>query len=246
MLHSAILALVAAVGLIGPLNNLRTIEEDMTLPHEGRLSGLPLSVDWSTKPRIGMGLNPGVFRAFIPWGQLYLQQGATMPANTRVQIRNLRAYLLSKRSGEWISVSSGEIEGAAYREDFAGDVNKPADVRPEPTGGVSVRLEPGFNYHFWAKSGRVPIDPEDLAGVFVTVQARLIPADARRPDDRAKARVLLGAGADYWQAVDSKWDQWKTNGDVAIGRMKRVTNAWRAFNIAVPLDAVRRNPPPLE
>ncbi|MFN3684397.1 MAG: hypothetical protein ACK41F_10765 [Fimbriimonadaceae bacterium] len=240
------LALIAAVGLLGPVNSLKTVIEDMTLPHEGRLSGLPDTVDWAAKPRIGMGLDPGRFRAFIPWGQAYLERGTDFPPNTRVQIRNLRAYLLSKKTGQWRLVSSGDIEGAAYVEDFAGDVNKPADVRPEPGGGVSVRLERGFNYHFWAKGGRVPIEPEDLAGVFVTVQACLILGDPKGPDDRSKARVLLGAGADYWLAVDSKWDQWKTNGDVAIGRLKRVTNSWRAFNIAVPLETVRRNPPPLE
>lgn len=231
----------------GPPNTLRTIVEDMTLPHEAKLSGLPDSVDWSDRPRVGMGLQPGRFRAFIPWGQVYLERGALPAANTRVQIRGLRAYLLSKRTGKWSLVSSGEIEGAAYREDFADDANKPADVRPEPDGGgVSVRLEKGFNYHFWTKAGRVAITPEDLAGVFVTVQARLVADDPSRPDDRGRARYLLGVGADYWLALDSKWDNWKTNGDVAIGRLKRVTKQWRAYNMAVPLDAVRRTPPPLE
>jgi len=230
----------------GPLNSLRTLLEDMKLPHEAKLSGVPDSYNWAARPRVGMGLQPGRFRAFIPWGQVYLERGTLPAANTRVQLRGLRAYLLSKRTGEWSLVSSGEVEGAAYREDFAQDANKPADVRPEPEGGVSVRLERGFNFHFWTKAGRVEIHPEDLDGVFVTVQARLVLADPSKPDDRDRARYLLGVGADYWLARDSKWDNFKTNGDVAIGRMKRVTKQWRAFNMAVPLDAVRRTPPPLE
>jgi hypothetical protein len=155
--------------------------------------------------------------------------------------------MLSKRDGQWYLLqSSTRVEGAAFREDFAGNVNKAADIRYEPDGSISVKAGQGYNFHFWTPS-RASIDPNNVAGIFTTVQARLVTDNPQQADDRFQARYLLGMGGDYWLSMTAKWDNWKTNGDIGIGKFKYVTTSWQAFNMTtLSADQIRQNPPPLE
>ena len=230
------------------VNSLQTVIDDMNLPHEGKPHGVPLNYDWAVRPRVGMGNDPGTFRAMTAWGQVYEDASGNPAANSRVQIKNMRAYLLSKKDGRWhVLQSCRKVEGAAYREDFAGDVNRPPDIRQEPDTTVSVTVGGGTNYHFWPSTGRASIDPADVGGIFTTVRARLIMDDSTGTDDRATARYLLSMGGDYWLSLSAQWDNFKTNGDIGIGRFKYVRSEWRAFNMTTLTAAeLRRNPPPLE
>ena len=231
-------------------NTVQTLVDDMTLPHESRPHGVPDSYDWSQEPRIGMGNDPGKFRALIAWGQLYEAAEGNRAKNTRVQMRDLKTYVLSKADGKWRMVqNSEEVEGAAYVEDFVDDISRPSDLRPESSGGISVTAGGGYNFHFWprANPSRVSIEPSDIGGVFTTLRARLIVADSSQPDDRNSARYLLSVGADYWLSPEAQWDQFKTNGEVGIGRFRYVGKAWQSFNMtSLSADQLRRSPPPLE
>lgn len=220
----------------------------MKLAHEGRPHGVPKYYDWVLKPRLCMGNNPKNFKAVIAWGQVYEDIEGNPAKNTRVQIRDMKAYMLSKKDGRWhLLQSSRRVEGAAYKEDFVDDINKPADIRKEADGSISVKAGEGYNFHFWPTTGRVTIDPDDIAGMFTTVQARLIVDDPNQPDDRSRARYLLDVGGDYWLDLTSDWDQWKTNGDIGIGRFKYVKKGWQSFNmISLSENKVRKNPPPIK
>ncbi len=144
----------------GTVNSIQTIISDMQPPHQGRPRGVPQSYDWAAGPRIGMGNNPKEFRAMTAWGQLYEAAEGNSATNSRVQIRNIRAYLLSKRDGRWhLLQRSRVVEGAAYREDFAKDINKPTDVRNEKDGSISVKAGNGYNFHFWPKVAGVRLTP---------------------------------------------------------------------------------------
>ena len=229
-------------------NTLQTIANDMHLPHATKLHGVPDAYDWANKPRLGRGNDPGAFKAFIAWGQVYESAQGNLAINTRVQLRNLEAFLLSKKTNQWTRLQfSADVEGAAFKEDFANNASQPPQQRREPDGGVSVTAGGGYNFHFWCSCGRSTIDPLDIAGVFTTVQARLILNDAKIADDRATAQYLLGMGADYWLDQSAQWKaDWSANGDVGIGRMKFVTNDWQAFNMTtVTLSDLEKNPPPL-
>lgn len=231
------------------VNSVQTIIDDMTKQHDAKLHGVPASYDWSPGPRMGHGTPPADFKAFIPWGQVYEAADGNPASNTRVHLRDIRAYVLSKKTGKWqLLTHSDDVEGGAFREDFAGNVTKPADVRNEPDGGVSVTAGDGYNFHFWSSTGRQPIDPNDVAGVFTTVQGRLVVDDPSKHDDRSKARYLLGMGGDYWRSLNAQWDANYNNvGDAAIGRMKFVTSDWQAFNMTtLPADEIRKNPPPIK
>lgn len=222
------------------------IVADMALPHEARPHGVPETYNWAVRPRVGMGNNPGAFRALIAWGQLYEAAEGNPATNTRVHLRDLRTYVLSRRTGTWrLLQSSTGVEGHAYVEDFLNDVNRPADIRPEQDGGVSVMAGGGYNFHFWPPSGRVAINPADIGGLITSIRARLITADSSRPDDRNRARYVLGMGADYWLDLEADWNQFKTNGDAGIGRFKYVRPEWRTFYMTTLSEAeLRQNPPP--
>lgn len=228
-------------------NSVEIIINDMKLPHEGRPHGVPASYDWALRPRVGMGNNPGTFRAMVAWGQLYEDTNGNPATNTRVQIRDIKAYMLSKSDNRWhLLQNSRLVQGAAFREDFVDNSNKPADIRHEDDGSISVTAGEGYNFHFWSPT-RTSIDPNDIAGMFTTVQARLVMNNPSRPDDRSQARYLIDMGGDYWLDVAAQWDYLKTNGDIGIGRFKYVTMGWQSFNMTtLSEDEIRRNPPPLE
>jgi hypothetical protein len=230
------------------VNTLQTIIDDMTLPHESKLHGVPDTYDWSRGPRLGRGNNAGDFKAFTAWGQVYEAADGNPATNTRVELRDIKAYVLSKKTGQWSLLQhTQDVDGAAFKEDFAENVSAAPEARREKDGTVSVTAGGGYNYHFWPSSGRATIDPDDIAGVFTTVQARLIMDDPAKPDDRDTAQYLLGMGGDYWLSLTAEWKpDWSTVGDAGIGRMKFVTPEWQAFNMTtLPANALRVNPPPL-
>jgi hypothetical protein len=200
----------------------------MQPPHDASPHGVPASYDWSAGPRMGLGNNPGEFTAIIPWGQVYECAEGNLVTTTRVHIRNIGLYILSKSTGQWKQVQRfPAVAGAAYREDLKYDANRPAGERIEPEGGLSVIAGDGYNYHFF--TWRDSIDPDS-------------------PDDRAQACYLLSMGADYWRDLKVGWNaQFTNNGDVAIGKFKRVTVKLQAFNVtSLSADEIRQNPPPVE
>jgi hypothetical protein len=229
------------------INSVATIIYDIQAPHEGMPHGVPAHYSWATRPRVGSN-NPKKFTAMTAWGQLYEAAQGNRATNTRVQLKNIKAYYLSKLDNKWhLLQSSTKVEGAAYREDFAGDINKPADIRYESDGSVSVKAGNGYNFHFWPASGRAKINPYNIRAMFTTVQARLVVDNPGRPDDRSVARYLLNMGGDYWLNLNARWDNWRTNEDFGMGKFKYVKSNWQAFNlITLPADQIRRYPPPIE
>jgi len=232
--------------IIHAQTTLDEIITDITLPHEGRPHGVPTTFDWGLKPRVGALEPPAGWNAAIAWGQLYEWAGGNPATNTRVQIKDLEMYYLSKADRKWhLLQKSVGVDGNAYVEDFAGDVNKPADKRIEKDGSVSVKAGGGYNFHFWSKLGRVKYPVNDVAGIYVTVKARLVVDKADLPDDRATAKYVMSVGGDWWQTMTIGWDQWKTNADMGISRFRFVTPEWKSYNMcSVPADSLRKNPPP--
>ena len=220
----------------------------MTPPHEGTPHGVPINYSWASDPRVGMGNDPQGFNAMTAWGQLYEDAAGNPATNSRVQIRNIKSYMLSKRDSKWYLLQSSlGVEGAAYREDYVGNVHRAADIRYEPDGSVSAKAGQGYNFHFWCANGRALIDPNDVGGIFTTVQARLVIDNPQQADDRTQARYLLSVGGDYWLNLTSHWDHFTTNGDIGIGKFKYVTTKWKAFNMITLSSAqILQNPPPIE
>jgi hypothetical protein len=225
-----------------------TLAYDMSGQHEALPHGVNPDAGWYDHPRVGMGEDPGGFKALTAWGQLYVPESGNPATNTRVQIKDMQTYLMSRIDSTWHLVQdTDDISGAAYAESFAENANKPADARQEPTGGISVTAGNGYNYHYWPASGRIPINPYNVGGVITLCRARLILDDSSEVDDREQARYILSMGADYWLNLSAQWDQWKTNGDVGIGKFKFVENDWKVFSMStLKENELRKNPPPID
>ncbi len=230
-----------------PINSIATIIYDMQPPHEGMPHGVPAYYSWATKPHVGSN-NPKQFKAMTAWGQLYEAAEGNPAINTRVQIKNIKAYYLNKLDNQWhLLQNSTKVEGAAYREDFSGNVNIAPNIRYESDGSVSVKAGNAYNYHFWPSNDRAAINPSDVRGMFTTVQARLVIDNPQKRDDRSQASYLLSMGGDYWLNLTARSNNLTTNEDFGIGKFKYVTTKWQAFNlITLPPDQIRRNPPPIE
>jgi len=181
------------------------------------------------------------------WGQVYEGANGNRAKNTRVQIRNFEAHVLSKQDNQWhLLQSPAAVVGGAWREDFLDNISIPADIRAEADGGVSVKVGGGYNFHFFPET-RASIAPSDIGGVFVTAQARLILDDPLGRDDRAKARYLLNIGADYWIDLFTDFDDFTTNTEVFQARFRYVTTGWHWFNmISLGEAEIRQNPPPIQ
>lgn len=219
------------------------IINDMKLPSEGLPHGK--SGSWAEHPRLGAQIPPAGWNAVIAWGQLYEWINGNPATNTRVQIKDLELYYLSKTDNKWhLLQRSGIVNGAAFVENFSGNVSKPADIRYESEGS-SVTTGGGYNFHFVPSTSRATFPVNDVVGCYVTVRARLIVKNPAGVDDRATAKYVLSVGGDWWQTLTIGWDQWKTNRDMGIGRFRFVTSEWKSFNMCnVPEDTIRRNPPP--
>lgn len=227
-------------------NTVELVISDMQGQHESRLQGVPNSYDWSQAPRIGLGNNPGRLQAITAWGIVNEASGGNSATNTRVEIGEVRTYLLRKSNNRWLTLQNSIPEGAAFREDFIDNINVPADVRQEPQGTISVKAGSGFNFHFWPRN-RATIDSNDVAGIAIAFRARLIVDNRNLADDRGSARYLALAGADYWLDTTSGWNHLQTNQDAAIGKAKFVTREWKYFNMTTASpEVLRNNPPPLE
>lgn len=228
-------------------NSLETIISDMLLPHEGRPNGLPNSSDWAFGPRLSYGNNPPTnWLAMIPAAQVYRDTNPILTTNTQVEIKNIQAWYLSKRDTTWKKwVQTSEIDGAYYLEDFADDVNEPASIELLPTEGVAVQIIEGYNFHFWSKSGRVSINPNDILGVWTSVEGRIGLIDLAKEDDRDKANFMMSMAGDYWLSLTAEWDYFRTNGDIGIGRFRYLTKEWQSFNMhSVPESLLNAYPPP--
>lgn len=228
------------------VNTIDEVVNDMLGLHEAPPFGVPLTYTWQAGPRIGKGNDPGTFKAMLPWGQIYETDPGNKSTNTRVEIRNLKAYYLSKKTNTWVLWTSAQKPtGLHTSQDLSLMDTKPADIKVL-SESVSVAMMKGYNFYLLTPL-RVTINPADINGVFVTVQARLIQVDTAKPDDRDNANLMLSAGGDYWLDLSSGGDDYSNNGDIAIGKFKRLTKDWRAFNMhTLNADQIRSNPPPLE
>ena len=223
------------------------IASDMTGQHEANPHGVPLSWDWATGPVIEMGNNANGWKAITSWGGVYEASTGNPATNTRVNIRNMQTFFLQKSTGKWLLLQDTDYpDGAAYLEDFSGDISKPGDVRKEPDGSISVKAGGGYNFHFYP-SDRATINPNDIGGILIILEARLIVDNSALPDDRSSAKYLCGAGADYYPSLTGGWPgNLSYNPGVGIGKMKLVQPYWRFFAMTtLNASQLAANPPPV-
>ena len=228
------------------------IYDDMHLSHEGYPHGVPSSYDFAQGPIVRNTVSTvGDFQAMVGWGQVYEAIEGNPSVNTRVELKNFRTYYLSKSDNQWheLAVVENITEGAGYVEDFSDDNQHaaPSDImRFEPNGHVSTRPGSGYNFHFYTP--RTPMNPDDIAQMVSSCDARLIVGDPSGTDDRNIAKFVMNIGNDAWRTMDAQFkSDYSNNHDMGMGRFKYITNEWRTFNFStnISLSELQQNPPPL-
>jgi len=223
------------------------IVSDMTDPNEGHPHGVPTSYSFYSGPELDAPLPGPGNTAATAWGVIYEAAGGSTATNTRVEVRNIRLYLWSRSRGRWVLYqASTSPTGEDYAEPrgsegFTND-SSPADLRTEPGGGVSVKMQEGSWFHFWPADGRTVIDPADIGGAYTTFQARLVKDDPKGPNDTASAHYLASAGADWWANLSAPWPD---NTQAFFARFTYITTSWSTWTGTTWSAAqLQANPPP--
>jgi hypothetical protein len=231
-----------------PTNVAGQIYNDMIGLNEGNPQGVPANWSFAIGPGLTMGNNAQGWNAIEAWGAVYVPVQGNLATNTRVNIRNMETYFLSRSTNTWLLLqNTSQPDGANYLENFSNDSNVPADIRTEPDGTVSAKPGNGYVFHFYP-SDRASINPNDIGGIVVTIQARLIMDNPAEADDRSIAKYLVGAGADYYPALTGGWPgNASFNPGVGNGKEKYAGTQWRSFSMTTcTLDQLIANPPPVD
>jgi hypothetical protein len=233
---------------------------DMDMPSEALV--IDPQFPWQRRPQVTMhaprgdaipawwrGNRPDWTHVAVPWFTAFEAQG-NAARNSRVQVKDLRFFILSGKTGQWRQVvlqARPEVTLWKYPFSAAGQACGSA-LRDEKTAGVSVLPAYPLFLHGWGRPRS--IDPADVAATFTAMEFRLIVDDPHKRDDRRLARYVVDVGADYYPDQSLRWSLDFAPG-IGNGRMLLARPAWRTATLLVPskdhgvtLDSLRRNPPP--
>lgn len=186
----------------------------------------------------------------ISWFQVFEAQG-NGATNSRVQVKNIKVYTLSEATRKWQEVDSRETPDVdLWKYPFALEGSN-SGKRSESSGGISLKPTYPFFHHGYGTTKS--INGPDVRAVYVSMEFRLVVEDTNKPDDRASARYVVNAGADYHPGNgQGGWSLGYAPG-IGQGRMMLATNEWRTATMLVPttrngatLEEMRTNPPPME
>lgn len=239
-----------------------TVIKDMSLPSEAMV--IDPKYDWQSAPKVTQwapsgtilpswwtGTRPEWCYNVLTWYTAFEAQG-NAATNTRVEVRNLRIYILSNKTRKWTLVDTAVqpyTDLWKYPFNYAGDYTA-AGMRKEADGGYSMKPKyPNFE-HGYGKTATLA-DPSDVRAVFMAIDFKLAVDNTAKADDRAKARYVVDVGADYYPGKGMTWGVNYAPG-LGNGRYLLATTDWRTASLLVPNktmkatnEEIRLNPPPL-
>ncbi|HBZ06420.1 MULTISPECIES: hypothetical protein [Massilia] len=254
---------VMAAQAATPAYTIDTVIKDMSLANEA----IPINptYDWQYRPNMiqyepsgaslptwWTGNRPDWCYEALTWYTAFEAQG-NKATNSRVEVRNLRMYVLSSKTGRWTrtnSVVAPYTDLWTYPFNYVGDM-RISGARKEADGGYAIK--PKYpNFHHGYGTSYTLSDPRDVRAVFVAMDFRLVVDNPKKADDRAKARYVVNAGADYYPGKGQDWSLGYAPG-IGSGRYVLATNSWRTATLLVPnknlgasMTEMRNNPPPLK
>lgn len=202
--------------------------------HEAPPLGVPQGFDWAAGPRAGAGNDSKGFQAATGWGQIFYNAFSNGSGATSIQVRRMQTFLCQQSGNayQWTLTQRGPIEGRQFRADFAANKNMPALRFDQNASGSDISFERGMAFHFWPQSGRLALPGQNLCGILVLLQARQNPKEA--------GTLLIGLGADYWTTTSAPWDNYKTNKDLGIGRLRLVNSDWKWYGMTTASETALR------
>lgn len=227
--------LTVAAGLSISREALFAFNTDFTLPHEAAPAGVPGGYDWYAKPRRGSwNTPPSEFTAITGWGQAFWAKGTTTPS-ANLLLKNHLTFVCHGSQRQWSLLQSANVEGAVFQPDYSTNTAvKATSAGQLETGSLALTFPATTAYHFWPTAARGALPSGPLCGTLTMVQARAQPLAA---NSYGTPNLLLGMGADYWLNKTAPWDNYKTNRDLAIGRLKLVTTTWTWYGLSTASNA---------
>lgn len=232
---SAQTLLPGATKLPVTLDVLLGFNTDLQLNHEALPAGVPAGYDWYLKGRMGAWNTPPTgFTALTGWGQAFWAKGTATPS-AHLLMKNHMTLVCHGSQRKWSLLQSSGVQGAVFQPDFANNVSTKAHVPGiVETDALAVSFPATTAYHFWPSAARGVLPSGEICGTLTLVQARAEPIGSGSYDT---PNLLLGMGADYWLNATAPWDNYKTNRDVAIGRLKLVKTTWAWYGVSTASDA---------
>jgi hypothetical protein len=220
------------------------ITDPFGTPSEVLPMNVPGGYDWARSSVLHRGnAVPAGFKAMTGWGQVLSARDAANAATQGVEIRNHQTLLCTRVNGvlRWIEAQDGDLAGAVFRADFAGNVASPASVTKLGAGYSRIFFEKGRAYHFWPKQGRVDLPAGAYCGMVVVAEARAVLPNGSPLPSGVQPSMVFSLGADYWTTRTAAWSNFKTNKSAAIGQLRRVTGQWQwhGFSTASSADVQR-------
>lgn len=239
-----------------------SIMSDMSLTSEAQV--INPQYDWQKQPLVTQyapkgtilpswwtGNRPEWCYSLLSWYTAFEAQGNSA-TNTRVQVRSLRAYILSNTTRKWTMVDMATAPAGSlwkYPFNYAGDFYA-AGTRAESTGGYSVKPAYPYFHHGYGKTFTIA-NPADIRAVYIAMDFRLTIDDPKKADDRSRAKYLVDSGADYYPGQKQTWGVNYAPG-IGNGRYLLATNDWRTATMLVPnkllgatMEDLRTTPPPI-
>ena len=244
----------------------------MSTAHEGVPHGVAEGVGWKYNPSIAQGMQPNnsliswwtgptyaEWRAITAWFICYQEATGHTATNSAIEVSGVVLNVLRK-TGVWEVLHSQRAPTwfGGYGED-AVSLGDPATWSAAGLDG-GTEVQPGYLYQGGAQSihggsGRMQLwsTPEpDYDALHVVIRHRLVLRNRAGVDDRANARFIVQAGADYYPTLESTVLSHMTPPGyapgVAVGRFMLVTPEWRYSTMTVRnpgIDLVATPPPAL-
>ena len=212
---------------------------DMSGSHDGSPLGVPSSYSWQRGPEVQNARPPAGWQGMLGWGQAYSDAGQPVPPdNLRIEVRRLSVLALV--GSQWEVLQDVQrLHGSYYSPTYSGTIIGAVERR-EAGGGFSVAPYAGHPYHFFPAERALV--PGRLSGVAVVIEARLVLDEATGPDNRSNARIMLGAGLDWFAGTEGSTS---TIG-ACVGRMTWLTSEYQTFACStVAPGEIANNPPPI-
>ncbi len=215
-----------------------TLIDDMRKMNDHPLRNVNRKYGWARGPGyVQAGVDSNGWNYVLPWF-VTLEGEGNSARNTRVEMRNLRMFILTSK-GEWKRMIDVDSYAGIECEQHGNYYECPqsARVREGDNSASSLPIS-GLNMHGWWDS-RVRIDSHNIDAIVVSLEARLIVDDQNREDDRHRAKYLVNVGADYYPSDAPPSGRLIP---VGVSRAKMVTGDWQTFSLTTLNDVGRQEP----
>lgn len=170
------------------------------------------------------------------WGTIFKIKDTELVQNVGVEITDFKMWRYNVSTNQWVLINDTFDYGAFYYETFWDDGSAPLNdhkilssdkktykcLMDSQTSGRC--FHPFSTQKKWADYGFT----SNPSYIVSQMKARLIVWDENGADNRASANLCMDVGGDYWIRQGASFDnQWRHNGDIAIGYYKKITSDWQ-------------------